>query len=249
MYERLLYITAERMKPSEPLHLSERLASRSALVVYTVSGSLTLRCDYNRWTTEAGYALLVNERSEFELDSTGGSEFYLVRFAAAFENDPPFVLRRAEDPGRVLNLLEELCRCAASTDYPEEACDYLVRLLMIELSRRSLREAPDDSKLFPEVLAYLEENSSADLTAAKVAAHFGYSTDYLTRGFKAYYGRGLKSAIDAVRLAYIRQRLLEPYEDTAALAESCGFRSYKSLSDFFKYNTGMSIGAYRSGKK
>ena len=227
----------------------QRLASRSALVVYTVSGSLTLRSDYNRWTTEAGYALLVNERSEFELESSGGSDFYLVRFAAAFENDPPFVLKKAEDPARVLTLLGELCRCAASTDYPEEACDYLVRLLMIELSRRSLREAPDDNKLYPEVLAYLEENSSTDLTAAKVAAHFGYSTDYLTRGFKAYYGRGLKSAIDAVRLAYIRQRLLEPYEDTSALAESCGFRNYKSLSDFFKYNTGMSIGAYRSGKK
>jgi len=135
---------------------------------------------------------------------------------------------------------------ARSIDYPEEACDYMLRLLVIELGRKP--HASDAEELYPRILAYLEENAGTDLTVAGVAKQFGYSPDHLARSFKEYCGRGLKSAIDAARLTYIRGQLTLPDLTNAQLAEKCGFRNYKALAEFFKYNTGMSMASYRKGK-
>jgi len=254
LYDRLLFISAERMSSPSEVRFAERLAPRSALLVYMVGGKADARSDYDRWELCGGETLLVSERADFSLVSEPGAEYYLIRFAADFEDGAPFVVRRADEyeavePGqheRILGILGELCRISGSLDYPEEACDYLLRLLVIELGRKP--HTPDAEELYPRILAYLEENAGTDLTVAGVAKQFGYSPDHLARTFKEYCGRGLKSAIDAARLTYIRSQLTDPDMTNAQLAEKCGFRNYKALAEFFKYNTGMSMASYRKGK-
>jgi len=254
LYDKLLFISAERMLSQSEVGYSERLAPHSALMVYMVSGKAEARCDYNRWEIYASDTLMVNERADFSLLSEPGAEFYIIRFAADFDGEVPFVIRRRsdypdteDDKARIIGMLGELCRISQSLDYPEEACDYLLRLLVIELGKRPHTE--NDDELYPRIMTYLEENSNTDLTVAGVAKEFGYSPDHLARSFKEYSGRGLKSAIDSVRLGCIRRMLAKEGLDNAALALECGFRNYKSLAEFFKYNTGMSIAAYRKGNK
>nr|MBQ4320580.1 helix-turn-helix transcriptional regulator [Clostridia bacterium] len=254
LYDRLLFISAEKMQSSHEVNYSERLAPRSALIVYMVSGKADARCDYDRWQLKDSDTLLVNERSDFSLTADPDAEFYIIRFAADFNGEVPFVMQSRgdyadaeSDKARVIGMLGELCRISGSLDYPEEACDYLLRLLVIELGKRP--HAENDDELYPRIMTYLEENSNTDLTVAGVAKEFGYSPDHLARSFKEYSGRGLKSAIDSVRLGCIRRMLAKEGLDNAALASECGFRNYKSLAEFFKYNTGMSIAAYRKGNK
>ncbi len=253
MYDRLLFVSCEKLAASNELNFAERLAPRSALLVYMQSGKCDTRCDYDRFTINGGEALLVTERTDFSLRADVGAEFYLMRFAADFEGDLPFTLREApefprpEDDARLATMFTELCRISKSLEYPEEACDYLMRLIIIELARPT-RES-DESDVYPKIMKYITDNASTDITAAKVAREFGYSPDHIARGFKEYFGRGLKSAIDTARLGCIREKLLDESLDNNALAEACGFKSYKSLAEFFKYNTSMSIADYRKGKK
>ena len=255
LYDRLLFISAERMSSPTEVRYAERLAPQSALMVYMVKGRADARSDYDRWELHDGETLLISERADFTLTSEADADYYIIRFAADFEDEPPFVVRRpdeyeAADPKqneRINGLLTELCRISQSLDYPEEACDYLLRLLVIELGRKP--HTTDAEELYPRILAYLEENAGTDLTVAGISKHFGYSPDHLARSFKEYCGRGLKSAIDAARLTFIRSQLTNPDLSNAQLAEKCGFRNYKALAEFFKYNTGMSMAAYRKGIK
>lgn len=248
LYDRLTFISIERMTPRETA-LNEHTAPHAAILLYLNEGTLEVRRDYDRWEMHPGQALLVGEHADF-VASGGASDFFLLRMSVSFE-EQPFILREAADPVRVTRLMNELTRVSTSPDYPEEASDYFARLVVIELARRERQtsETTEDERLFPDVRAYLEAHAADDLTVAGVAAHFGYSPDYLNRGFRTYFGRGLKSTIDAVRLGHIRTCLLDESLDNEDLAEACGFRTYKRLAEFFKYNTGMSISAYRAGKK
>ena len=247
LYDRLLFVSAEHITAASEITLGERLSDGSALIIYTIHGQVQARCDYDLFTLGEGAALMICERTDFTFTAVPDTDFGIVRFAVGNSDELPFVYREAVEPERCAHMIDDMCRMSHSPDYPEETCHYLLRLLVIELTRRK-RDNIDDSELYPKIMQYIEENAAGDLSVAGVAKAFDYSPDHLARNFKEYYGRGLKSAIDAVKLRYICSRVTDETLTNSQLAAECGFKSYKSLAEYFKYNTGMAIAVYRRTK-
>lgn len=142
-------------------------------------------------------------------------------------------------------LARQLLHYANTPEYPSEAADYTMRLLLLEL-RAQANIPSEGSKLLSEVCAWIRAHDDHPLTAAETAARFGYNEDYLSRLFRARFGCGLKQYVVRVRLQRIKTFLLSPDYTLQQIAEMTGFTDYKYFLKFFTYHEGSTPTDYRS---
>ena len=67
----------------------------------------------------------------------------------------------------------------------------------------------------------------------------GYNADYISRLFKAHYGKSLKEYMSNVKIDYIKQLLLTSELPLSDVAYNAGFYDYKYFLKFFKYHEGI----------
>lgn len=102
------------------------------------------------------------------------------------------------------------------------------------------------NKLAHETDEYIRINSDVKLTAAAVAAEFGFSTDYLSRVYRREFGINLKAGICRHRLARAENLLRNTNFGIKEVAELCGFDDENGFVKFFGYHSGVTPTAYRN---
>ena len=106
--------------------------------------------------------------------------------------------------------------------------------------------AQSGNKLAHETDEYIRINSDVKLTAAAVAAEFGFSTDYLSRVYRREFGINLKAGICRHRLARAENLLRNTNFGIKEVAELCGFDDENGFVKFFGYHSGVTPTAYRN---
>ena len=89
-------------------------------------------------------------------------------------------------------------------------------------------------------------NASAQLTAQKTAAYFGYHPEYLSKVVKQKFGVGLKSVIDKFIINRANELLDNSVYSVKEIAAMLEFREANLFINFYKYHENTTPTKYRS---
>ena len=206
-------------------------------LIYVLEGSFSMTENRKAYRLRPGVVLLLGPGKRHRgMEEEKGVRFFWAHFCAA---EPPHIPKYTEcrDAFQVTLLFRQLLHYSNTAGYPREGCNYLIRLLLLELSRGEQDEAP---LLLREAAEWIRIRRDRSIKAADVAEAMGYNGDYLSRMFQKTWGVSLKEYIDRTRIDHICQRLL--YEDASLkeLAWETGFQDYKYFLKFFKAHMDMS---------
>ncbi len=218
-------------------------------LLYVTEGCLFICEEYSEYRVGAGQIILLGRSHRrygsrlCETDSTFRRVIFEGNAGEAFTGIAPSRrLFTPAHPERLENLLEMLLLYGGLPEYPADALDSIMRLILVELFVYGIQR--DDNETHRAVLCgkvcdYIRENGGA-IKTAHVAAHFGYTYRYLTVIFRGFYSKGVKAYADAVRLAHIKE-LLGSGMSVSETAAGSGFGSVRALQDFFRYQTNITI--------
>lgn len=153
-----------------------------------------------------------------------------------------------ENQSRFLYQMDKL---ASADGY---GCDIIQRAILLELlvmlNRLSTYNASDDAVLnykldhqVDEILAYINQNLSSQITIQTLSEHFYMSPSYLCRIFKKATGTTVGKYINARRITMARALLSEGSSVTQAYERS-GFTDYSSFFKTFTKVVGVSPKKY-----
>lgn len=125
----------------------------------------------------------------------------------------------------------------------QEACDYLARLILLELG---INSKTGGNRRLHEAAEWIRVHADKPLKTSEVAARFQYNPDYLSKLFQQEFGMGLKAFIDNARMEKIKMVLLNSPEPLKSVAAKCGFGEYKYFLKFFRQRQNMSPTEYRN---
>ncbi len=92
---------------------------------------------------------------------------------------------------------------------------------------------------------YICQNYMEPVSSADVARAAGFSSNYLSRKFRAATGIGLHEYIVFVRLQHAAQELVSTSDSITTIALRCGFSDSNYFKDSFKKKYGLTPRAYR----
>ena len=220
------------------VHVTRDFVRSSELIIVT-EGTLYMMVDTEKYELCRGDILYIPPytRHGGYRESLGVS-FIWLHFSGADEE----LFTKGRLPissDRATLLAREILHYAHSEEYPEECSDYLMRVLISELSCQRVPFCP----AVRAARSLISERGGA-VGAGECAELLGYNVDYLCRLFKKECGIGLKQYIDRIRLDAIKRELLTGKDSLSGIAESFGFNEYKSFLKFFKYHEGLTPTEY-----
>lgn len=121
---------------------------------------------------------------------------------------------------------------------------HFMQRLSQELAARQIKE----SSPIAEIVKYIEQNYSSDLSLQEVAGKFFVSREYVSRKFKQEYGINFSDYIGSVRIEKAKLLLQNPNLKLSQISEMVGFHDVKYFSKVFKKQTGSSPKDYRTQK-
>lgn len=218
-------------------------------LLYVTEGCLFICEDYSEYRVSAGQIILLSRSHrrygfrECETDSPFKRVIFEGDAGEAYSGiESGRRLFAPAHPERLERLLDMLLLYGGLPEYPADALDSIMRLILVELFVYGIER--DDNETHRAVLCgkvcdYIRENGGA-IKASQVATHFGYTYKYLTVIFHGFYSKGVKAYTDAVRLARIKE-LFGSGMSVSETAAGTGFRSVRAMQDFFRYQTNMTI--------
>jgi YesN/AraC family two-component response regulator len=99
------------------------------------------------------------------------------------------------------------------------------------------RAASKNNELLVEVMTYINEHITEDITLDGLAKHFGYEKTYFSRVFNKFLGINLREYLNRYRIGEaLRMKQENPSMAISKIAESCGFDSpntyYRALKKY-----------------
>lgn len=140
-------------------------------------------------------------------------------------------------------LLRQVLHYSVDLAENQEACDYLARLILMELARNT---KSGGNRRIHEAAEWIRNHADQPLKTEQIAARFQYHPDYMSKLFRQEFGMGLKEFIDSARMEKIKMLLLNSSEPLQMIAARCGFPEYKYFLKFFRQHQGVSPTAFRN---
>ena len=147
---------------------------------------------------------------------------------------PPNIKRRKIENSYTVSLYFRQLLEGCIIQKPNEAFDYLTRLILIELLYNS--KPPTSNPIAEKAAALIRANRHTQLTEKQIADTLGYNSDYLNRIFKATFSKTVKQYINDTRIEYIKSLMLNEKLALKDVAHRAGFTDYKYFLKFFKYH-------------
>lgn len=142
-----------------------------------------------------------------------------------------------------LSLFERL----RQSDTPEQIKDWLVPLILLEMRRIKDGKKAGSAALKLEIGKFIKSNyADAQLSIEKVADRFDYNPIYFGKLFKELFGQAYLDYVSGLKvdltLRYLENRKLTVKE----ISGKVGFNNPSYFVTWFKKNTGVSPGDYRT---
>lgn len=97
----------------------------------------------------------------------------------------------------------------------------------------------------PEILAYMQETVTQDLTVEETANHFGYSKYHFSREFKRLTGFSAADYLSSLKIELAKQALLRNEHSVTNSGFDVGYSSIGTFSTTFTKKTGLSPREYK----
>lgn len=177
-------------------------------------------------------------------ESNGKVSFYWLHFSCG-EDVIPFKRISAENIGEAELICRQILHYEKSGRHPRLILDYLLRVLLMELSANSEIPEKKPGRLTFEICEWIRNNADLPIKARDVSEHFGYNEDYLLRLFKRTHPEGIKGYIDEERMKRIRLAISRGDKTLKEIASDFSFSEYKYFLKYFKYHEGISPTKYK----
>lgn len=92
----------------------------------------------------------------------------------------------------------------------------------------------------PEILVYMQESVTRDITVEEAANHFGYSKYHFSREFKRLTGFSAADYLSSLKIELAKQALLRNEHSITNSGFDAGYSSIGTFSTTFKMKTGLS---------
>lgn len=157
----------------------------------------------------------------------------------------------ANEQKRFMYLIHEL---SSESNYGQELLDFSTFLkMMVFLNEIYMRSDSSEKKelspsgkryeQFNNILSYINQHLSEDLTIQGLATHFYLSASYLCKIFKQETGTTINKYITAQRITLAKSLLTDGYSVTDT-CNACGFRDYSNFLKTFTRIVGISPKKY-----
>lgn len=235
MYENVIYCGAGKfVSHGEWIHPDRTINSYE--LIFVLDGTVYINEDNIQYQLKKNDLLLLEPTlRHFGYKKSNNTSFFWVHFTGLPKTNSKLKYQTIADAYNLSLLFKQLLHYR-SENQTAECLDYLTRLILIEVF--SLKRQ-DTNRIVSEVVAWITANRDIILKVEQVSEHFGYNADYISRLFKANYGKPLKEYIDHVKLNYIKQMLLTSNVSLTDIAYNTGFDDYKYFLKFFKYHEGI----------
>lgn len=235
-------------------------------LLYVLEGSLDVLCGDLSATVRGGEVVVINP-NQLHAASSGedGVKYYALRIddrvllnlcddetAARFIR--PIVRRKAQfctfiRDEQIVQILQDLI---AEYDAKEEAGELMIRSdilrLFALLSRRYRRSENDLSVVrgrFEDVLTYVGEHFTEDLTTENVARRFSFNKSHFCRCFRSQTGMPFLHYLNQLRLDLAAFLLSTTDRPITAVALECGFGDANYFARKFRERYGVTCREYR----
>lgn len=118
--------------------------------------------------------------------------------------------------------------------------------LMQQLSQVLAAKQAEERNPMHDIVKYIEQNYSTDLSLQEVAGKFYVSREYISRKFKHEYGINFSDFIVNIRIDKAKLLMQNPHLKLAQISEMVGFHDVKYFSKVFKKQIGLSPKDYRN---
>lgn len=102
---------------------------------------------------------------------------------------------------------------------------------------------------FKNILEYISENFTKDISSQSISKKFGYDNTYFGRRFKEITGLSPTKYIRTLRLEKARKMLVISSDELGNIASECGFSDLNYFSRCFKSHYNISASEYRKRNK
>lgn len=133
--------------------------------------------------------------------------------------------------------------------FSQEKCSGLIKALIADLYRESLRQNHETSDAVTAVIAEITKNLGQKVDCKSLAAKVGYHEYHLNRLFLKYTGSSLYSYAFNHKINEAKNMLTDTNAPIAHVAESVGFCSTSHFSAYFKKAVGMTPNEFRQKMK
>lgn len=148
-----------------------------------------------------------------------------------------FISNAAEYLNDLNTILKEF---AMQKIYYKEACGGILKTLLINLYRHSLRTTDNSADAVTKVLDYIKSNFDKPITNQLLSEITSYHENHLNRLFLNHTGTTIHKYILSIRINEAKKLLLNTNLALLTIAEKTGFNSNAYFSNYFKQVEGMS---------
>lgn len=176
--------------------------------------------------------------------SPGAVEFYWVHYLTDDEAEVDFpLISHFDNPTEIIQLFRQLFHYAPLSSID---ADCATTLLLHGVKNEIMGKKFPHLSLATDVCNWIEEHFSENITVGSIAAHFGYSSDYISSRVREKTGLSAKNYITHCRMRSARQILLCSDLSIEEIANQCGFTDSKAFFKVFKKHEGLTPTQYRT---
>ena len=193
----------------------------------------------------AGQVILLDpQKTHVGTVSTNDVDFYWVHFHLR-NGTIPFQKRFFE---RFENtyLFKELLHYNNLPNIPKYLVNSILTHILAELSWIADNEKNETNSMAERIYEWIRINANARLSVERVAAHFGYSSDHISRICKKYYGAGARQLINRFLMARAKELLCNTDKYIKEIAADLEFQNDKTFIAYFKYHQGCFPSEFRN---
>ncbi|WP_444684058.1 response regulator transcription factor [Alkalicoccus luteus] len=132
---------------------------------------------------------------------------------------------------------------------PEEAADYLERVLMSWVRERAQQLQELESETVPVLIEYLQRHYMEEVTLESVSSYVHLSPAYVSRRFKEVTGSTFIEHLSAIRIEKAKELLAVSAMPLKEICFAVGYHDPNYFSKVFRRQTGSSPREYRQEKK
>ena len=203
-------------------------------LVFGLGGSINIQVSGRNYELTEGRILFINRFEPHRYDYRLGSDFYVVVISASFFDSVnglaklsfPTMIEKNENFGKLRAFLD-----ASFEVRDKDSITYKVGFvnMLISVMRTLYPNSLEDSGVrvsehLTDILSYINEHCTEDISVGTVAERFGYSPNYLSSIFNRSIGMNFRSYLNKARIAiYNNIRKLQPELSVTRAAEMCGF--------------------------
>lgn len=149
-------------------------------------------------------------------------------------------------------LFRQLLHISQSNSYNTYSTDYILTSLLIEISNQvihSFLHNTDNNKYsntLNEILQWIDNNITQNISLQNVAYEFNFSKEYLARYFKKSMGMSMQTYINNLRLSKSKNLLLNSNLNIKEISKELGFIDEKYFLKLFKKYENITPKQYRN---